>query len=70
MGNYLAFVSSVQPPRPPRDRKMPGSNPACVGIFSGFSHSSDLRIGTPVAILPGAFRYRAGSARCQYTETG
>ena len=34
--------------RPPRERKIPGSNPACAGIFSGSSHTSDLNIGTPV----------------------
>ena len=27
--------------RPPRERKVPGSNPACAGIFSGSSHTSD-----------------------------
>ena len=37
---------------------MPGSNPACAGIFSGSSHTSDLKIGTPVTSLPGAWRYR------------
>ena len=47
--------------RPPRKRKILGSNPACAGIFSGSSHTSDLKIGTPVATLPGAWRYR-GSA--------
>ena len=52
--------------RPPRERKIPGSNPACAGIFSGSSHSSDLKIGTPVATLPGAWR----SAGCQYTVAG
>ena len=33
--------------------------------FSGSSHTSDLKIGTPVAILPGAWRYRvsAGTGR-------
>ena len=25
--------------RPPRERKIPGSNPACDGIFSGSSHN-------------------------------
>ena len=40
--------------RPPRERKTPGSNPACAGIFSGSSHTSDFKIGTPVATLPGA----------------
>ena len=51
--------------RPPRERKIPGSNPACAGIFSGSSHTSDLNIGTPVATLPGAWRYRvsAGTGR-------
>ena len=29
--------------RPPRERKIPGSNPACAGIFSGSSHTSDLK---------------------------
>ena len=51
--------------RPPRERKIPGSNPACAGIFSGSSHTSDFKIGTPVAALPGAWRYRvsAGTGR-------
>ena len=51
--------------RPPRERKIPGLNPACTGIFSGSSHTSDSKIGTPVAILPGAWRYRvsAGTGR-------
>ena len=45
---------------PPRERKVPGSNPVC-GIFSGSSHISDLKIGTPVATLPGAWRYRVST---------
>ena len=51
--------------RPPRERKVPGSNPACAGIFSWSSHASDLNIDTPVATLPGAWRYRvsAGTGR-------
>ena len=44
--------------RPPQERKIPGSNPACAGIFSGSSHTSDSKIGTPVATLPGAWPYR------------
>ena len=44
--------------RPPREWKVPGSNPACAGIFLGSSHTSDLKIGTPVATLPGACCYR------------
>ena len=51
--------------RPPRVRKVPGSNPTCAGIFSGSSHTCDLNIGTPLATLPGAWRYRvsAGTGR-------
>ena len=51
--------------RPPQDRKIPGSNPACDGIFSGSSHTSDSKIGTPVATLPGSWCYRvsAGTGR-------
>ena len=51
--------------RPPRERKIPGSNPACAGIFSGSSPTSDSETGTPVATLPGAWRYRvsAGTGR-------
>ena len=47
--------------RPPRERKVPGSNPACDGIFSGSSHTSGSKIGTPVATLPGAWRYRVST---------
>ena len=43
---------------PPRERKIRGSNPAYVGIFPGSSHTSDLKIGTPVATLPSAWHYR------------
>ena len=39
-------------------RKVQRSNPACDGIFPGSSHTSDLKIGTPVASLPGAWHYR------------
>ena len=44
--------------RPPRERKIRGLNPACDGIFLGSSHTGDLKIGTPVATLPGAWRDR------------
>ena len=47
--------------RPPRQRKVPGSNPACAGISSGSSHTSDFKISTPVATLPGAWRYRVST---------
>ena len=47
--------------RPPRERKVPGSNPACDGIFSGSSRTCDLNIGTPVPTLPGAWRYRVSA---------
>ena len=47
--------------RPPREWKIRGSNPACAGIFSRSSHTSDLKIGTPVATLSGAWRYRVST---------
>ena len=31
------------------------------GDFSGSTHSSDLKIGTPVATLPGAWRYKVSA---------
>ena len=51
--------------RPHSDRKILGSIPACGGIFSGSSHTSDSKIGTPVATLPGAWHYKvsAGAGR-------
>ena len=51
--------------RLPRERKIPGSNPTCAGIFSGLSHTSDLKIGTPLATLPGTWRYRVGTGTGQ-----
>ena len=48
--------------RPPRERKIPGLNPACAEIFPGSSHTNDLKIGTPVATLQGAWRYRVSAA--------
>ena len=47
--------------RPPRERKISGSNPARDRIFSGLSHTSDLKIGTPMAALPGTWRYRVST---------
>ena len=46
---------------PPRERRILGSNPACSGICPGSSHTSDLKIDTPVAALPGAWRYRVSA---------
>ena len=51
--------------RPPRERKILGSNPACAGIFWGLSHTSDLKIGTPVATPPGAWHYRVSAGTGQ-----
>ena len=50
--------------RPPRERKVQGLNPACTEIFPGSSNTSDLKIGTPVATLPGAWRYRVSAGTC------
>ena len=47
--------------RPPRERKVLGSYPASAGIFLGSSHTSDLKIGIPVATLPGTWRYRVST---------
>ena len=33
--------------------------------FSGWSHTSDFKIGTPVATLPGAWRYRVSAGTGQ-----
>ena len=56
------FIERQQPLPPwPSERKILGSNPACAGIFPGSSHTSDLKIGTPVATLPGAGRYRVSA---------
>ena len=65
IGSILFFVThrlvGLVVRRPPRERKIPGSNPACAGTFSGSSHTSDLKIGTPVATLPAAWRYRVSA---------
>ena len=42
-------------------KEIRGSNPARDGIFFGSSHTSDFKIDTPVAILPGAWRYRVSA---------
>ena len=51
--------------RPFRERKIPGSNPACAKIFPGSSYTSDKNIGTPVATLPNAWRYRVSAGTGQ-----
>ena len=45
----------------PQEQKIPGSNPACTGIFPGLSHISDLKTGTPGATLPGTWCYRVSA---------
>ena len=50
---------------PPQERKVPGSNPACTGIFSGSSHTSDSNIGTAKAALPGVWHYRVSAGSGQ-----
>ena len=47
--------------RLPGEWKIPGSNHACARIFLGSSHARYLKIGTPVATLPGAWRYRVSA---------
>ena len=60
LGTSNVFLSFAIPVRTVQ-REVPGSNPASAGIFSGSSHTSDLKIGTPVATLPGAWRYRVST---------
>ena len=55
------------PPRWPRGKASasraedPGFESRLRGILSGLNHTSDLKIGTPVATLPGAWRYRVST---------
>ena len=39
----------------------PGFESRLRGDFSGSSHTSELKIGTSLATLPGAWRYRVGA---------
>ena len=41
--SFLGYITSLAwlLRRPPRERKFPGSNPACARIFSGSSHTCD-----------------------------
>ena len=39
----------------------PGFDSGLCGDFSVLSHTRDLKIGTPVATLPGAWRYRVSA---------
>ena len=39
----------------------PGFESCLCQDFSGSSHTSDFKIGTPVATLPGAWRYRVSA---------
>ena len=59
--NLLHRLVGLVVRRPPQERKIPGSNPVCAGSFSGSSHTSDLKIGIPMATLPGAWRYRVST---------
>ena len=42
-------------------RQCEGGYISCHGIFPGSSHTNDVKIGTPVATLPGAWRYRVSA---------
>ena len=69
--NPCIRLTCTRPPRWPSGKASasraedPGFESRCAGIFSGSSHTSDSKIGTPVATLPGAWRYRvrAGTGR-------
>ena len=45
--------------------KDPGFKSSLRRDFSGSNHTSDLKTGTPMAILPGAWHYRVSAGTCQ-----
>ena len=59
------------PPRWPRGKvsasraEGPGFESRLLWDFSGSSHTSDIKIGTPVATLPGAWCYRVSAGTGQ-----
>ena len=57
LGHFIGLVVKASALK----AKIPGSNPTCAGTFSGSSLTSDFKIGTPVATLPGAWRYRVSA---------
>ena len=70
----MAFWSGVCPERPPcwpsgkasaLRAEDPGFESRLLQDISGSSHISDLKIGTPVATLPGAWRYRVSTGTGQ-----
>ena len=68
---YIPLRSIPKPPCWPSGKASastaedPGFESRLRRDFSGSSHTGDLKIGTPVATLPGALRYRvsAGTGR-------
>ena len=65
LGVFLVLALYVS--RPPRwpSGKASALRAEDPGIFSGSSHTSDLNIGTPVATLPSAWRYRVSAGTGQ-----
>ena len=53
---------------PLQEAKIRGSNPACDKIFSGLSHTNDLKIGTPLATLPGSSVFTADALTTRPTR--
>ena len=66
-GLTVLLVHLRAPPRWPSGKASasraegPGFESRCAGIFSGSSHTCDLNLGTPVATLPGSWRYRVSA---------
>ena len=64
---FSTGASLHRPPRRPSGKASasrsegPGFESRLCRDFSGSSHTSDLKIGTPVATLPGAWRYRVST---------
>ena len=67
VGSFYLITASLAKwlRRPPRERKVRSSNPRLRRDFSGSSHTSDSKIGTPVATLLGAWHYRVNAGTGQ-----
>ena len=59
--HYLNRLGGLVVKVPASKAEDPGFESSLRRDFSGSSHTSDFKIGTPVAILPGAWRYRVNA---------
>ena len=70
---YIFALYKLKHPRTKTNDELFGGGGGGGGDISESSHTSDLKTGTPVATLPGAWRYKGQrwdwSSQCQYTVT-